>query len=64
MEAQPKHQSTLNPMHHLFKEGLLYRWLKVGEDAFIATKQLIVNYPTQVHDDLTKPLFLSCDASS
>jgi len=59
----PLHSTILAPLHNLLKKDTSWTWSKV-EDAFVATKELILNSQTLVHYDHTLPVYLSCDASS
>ena len=60
----PHHSTILAPLHNLLKKDTPWKWSKIGEDAFVAAKELILNSQTLVHYDRMLPLHPSCDASS
>ena len=60
----PHHSTILAPLHNLLKKDTPWKCSKVGEDAIVAAKDLILNSQTLVHNDHMLPLYLSCDASS
>ena len=60
----PKAATVLEPLNRLLKANTPWSWGKEQQEAFMTSKELLVNSEALVHFDPTKPNRVSVDSSS
>ena len=56
--------TVLGPLYELLRKGVDWRWKEEEEEAFEASKRLILSSEVLMHFDPKLPIVLACDASS
>ena len=60
----PSSASTLEPLHALLRNKTPWRWGKIEENAFLQSKQLLLNSRTLIHFDPSFPIVVVADSST
>ena len=60
----PDLATILHPLYDLLKHKQEWKWTTSCEQAFLKTKEMIASSQVMTHYDLSRPLYLACDASS
>ena len=60
----PQRSTTVEPLHLLFRKGVVWKWEAAKTRVFKAAKTMLSSSPLRVHHKPSKELILSCDSSS